>query len=274
MREINACPDLEWKQLSTEELDKTLQEELEKDYPDRDVVMPILRVLEEREKGYPVEENPDVLALLGKLNECETSSKRLNRRGWVAGIAAIAAVVCIIVMAIPRTVGAESIFDVLFRWTSSIFEFVDPDEGKNHPDANDAFVTDHIGLQQLHDMMVEFGITESVVPMWLPESFDLTEIEAKPLLESGYKVNAVFTSDEKVISISYRPTQDIISRFEKEESAVELFEAGDVSHFILENDGNLSVTWTVDGVECLMNANIAKEDVYTIIKSIYRRPLK
>ena len=47
------------------------------------------------------------------------------------------------------------------------------------------------------------------------------------------------------------------------------FEFEDVEHFIVENNDSLSVTWAVDGVECIMNANVPKEDIYTIIKSIY-----
>ncbi len=275
MREIKTCLDQEWKQLPTEELDQILQAELEKDHPNEEVVLPILRILEEREKDYPVEKTPEVLAMLGKLSEHETSSKQSkNRRGWVAGIAAIAAVACIVVMALPRTVGAESIFDVLIRWTSSIFEFVDPDDNENYPDADSGFATDHPGLQQLYDKVTEQGVTDSVVPMWLPEGFELLTLQATPLRDSGHKVYAIFKGNERSISISYRISSDISTKFEKEDSAVELFDYADVSHFILENDGNQSVMWTIDGVECSMNANIAKEDIYTIIKSIYRRPLE
>ena len=119
MREIKTCPDREWKQLPTAELDHILQEELEKKYPNQEVVLPILQILEEREKDYPVEETPEVLAMLGKLSEHEPSTKQSkSKRRWIAGVAAVAAVACIIVMALPRTVGAESIFDVLImkKW--------------------------------------------------------------------------------------------------------------------------------------------------------------
>ena len=275
MREIKTCPDQEWKQLPTEELDQILQAELEKDHPNEEVVLPILQILEEREKDYPVAKTPEVLTLLGKLSEHKTSSKESkNRRGWVAGIAAIAAVACIVVMALPRTVGAESLFDVLFRWTSSVFEFVHPDKNDSYPNEGGVFATDHPGLQQMYDKVTELGVTESVVPMWLPKGFELSKLQVIPVRDNGYKVNAVFKGDEEVISLAYRISRDVSTKFEKEETAVEVFDSGDISHFILENGENLVVTWTIDGVECLVNANIEKEDVYTIIKSIYRRPLQ
>lgn len=274
MREIKPCPDQEWRQLPTAKLDALLQAELEKEYPNEEVVLPILHILEERERDYPAEKTPEVLAILDKFIEHEASSKRSgNRRRWIAGIATAAAAACIIVMALPRTVGAESVFDVLYRWTKSIFEFVDPDSNESHPNAENAFITDNPGLQQLYDKVTELGGTEPVVPMWLPEGFELESLKEAPLRENGYKVDAVIQGDGKSISFSYRISGNITTKFEKKDSAVESYEAGGVSHFILENGENISVTWTVDGAECAMITNVAKEHIYTIITSIYRSEL-
>ena len=274
MREIKTCSDQKWKQLPTEELDQILQAELEKEYPNEEVVLPILRILEEREKDYPVEKTPEVLSLLRKLSERETSSKQSrNRRGWVAGIAAIAAAACIVVMALPRTVGAESIFDVLFRWTSSVFEFFTPEKDADNPPVEYVFETDNTGLQQMYDKVTELGITDPVVPMWLPEGFELLSLKATPLRDDGYKVSVVFKCDEKFVSFGYKISHDITTKYEKEEAAIEVYDYADVHHFVLENGENLSVTWTIDGVDCLFNTNLSKDDVYTIIKSVYRSGL-
>lgn len=275
MREIKTCSLQEWEQLPTEELDQILQAELEKEYPDEEVVLPILRILEERERDYPVEQTPEVLAMIGKLSEHETSSKKSkNRRGWIAGIATLAAVICIVIMALPQTVGAESIFDVLIRWTSSVFEFIDPDESEKYPDTEEVFATDHPGLKQVYDKVTELGVTESVVPMWLPEGFELLSMKTIPLRDGGCKVNVAFRHEGEFVSLGYRISQDITTKFEKDESIIEVFDAGGISHFVLKNGENLSATWTIDGVECSIISNIAKEDIYKIIKSIYRRPLE
>ncbi len=273
MRENKTCPDQGWKQLPTEELDLILQAELEKEHPNEEVVLPVLQILEEREKDYPVEKTPEVFDLLKKLNEHETSSKQTkNRRGWGSWVAAIAAVACIVVMAIPRTVGAESIFGVLFRWTGSIFEFFTPEQDATNPPVEYRFETDNPGLQQLYDKVTEMGVTESVVPMWLPGGFELSEMKEIPMV-GGTKVYGKFGNGDNTVMITYRVTEEISAKFEKENSNFEVFEAGDVSHFIIDNDENLSVTWNVDGVECLIVADVDKEDVYNVIKSIYRRIL-
>ena len=271
MRESKTCPNTGWQRMPTAELDQLLQAELEKEHPDEEVVLPILRELEEREKDIPVENTPEVLEILKKLSKHNTSSKQsIHKRRWLAGIAAAAAVVCIVIMSISPTAQAESLFDRLVRWTSSVFEFTDPDI--SYPDASNDFTTDNPGLQQLYDKVTELGVTELVVPMWLPEGFVLSELQELPIA-GGTKVHGNFKYGDNDISITYRISTDIYPKVEKEETGFEMFEAGEVSHFIVDNKESLSVTWTVNGVDCVINANVSQEDIYSIIISIYRSEL-
>ena len=175
-------------------------------------------------------------------------------------------------MTMAPTARAESLFDILFRWTSSVFEFFTPEQDASNPPVEIVFKTDNPGLQQLYDKVTELGVTELVVPMWLPEGFVLSELRDNPM-PGGRKVHVEFENGKDMILITYRISTDASPKVEKEETGVEVFEAGEVSHFIVDNDGNLSVTWTVDGVECVMNANVSKEDIYSIIISIYRSEL-
>lgn len=274
MRENKTCPYQGWQQMPTQELDQILQAELEKEHPNEEVVLPILHELEEREKNRPVEKSPEVLEILEKLKEYETSSKQsIHKRRWIAGVAAVAAAACIVVMALPRSVGAESFFDVLFRWTSSVFEFFEPDKGESYPNMQGDFVTDHPGLQQLYDKVTEMGVTKQVVPTWLPDGFELTELKMAPA-PNGSKVHGRFENDSDTIFVTYLISTDITTEFEKEDVAVEVYDYADVSHFIIDNGENISVTWIVDGVDCSVATDIPKDDVYKVIKSIYRRSLQ
>ena len=270
MRENKTCRDQGWKQLPTEELDQVLQAELEKEHPNEEVVLPILRELEEREKDYPVETTPEVLTILDQFSKHETASKQSKyRRGWIAGIAAVAAVICIVVMAVPRTAGAESIIDVLFRWTENVFEFFTPGQDANNPPVDIVFSTNNPGLQQLYDKVTEYGVKDPVVPMWLPDGFTLSEIKVS-IAPDGRKVHGRFENGSSALVITYLMSTNITAKVEKEKTGVELLEWGGVGHFVVENNDGLSVTWLVDGVECILNANVEREKIYKIIKSIYR----
>lgn len=273
MREIKTCPNTGWQQMPTEELDQILQAELKKEHPNEEVVLPILHELEEREKDIPVEKTPEVLEILEKLSKHNTSSKQsIHKRRWLAGIAAAAAVVCIVIMTMVPTARAESLFDILVRWTSSVFEFFTPEQDASNPPVEIVFETDNPGLQQLYDKVTKLGVTELVVPMWLPEGFSLSDLKDSPM-PGGTKVFCHFENSNNNISITYRISADITGKVEKEETGIEVFEAGQANHFIMDNTEYFSVTWSVDGVECLLSTNISKEDLYTIIKSIYRSEL-
>lgn len=274
MRENKTCPNQGWQQMPTEELDRILQAELAKEHPSEEVVLPILHELEEREKDQPVEMTPEVLEIIEKLRTYETSSNQSkHRRKWLAGIAAVAAAACIVIMALPRTVGAESLFQVLFRWTNSVFEFFTPDQDASNPPVDVVFETDHSGLQQLYDKVTELGVTEPIVPMWLPEGVVLSELK-EMTIAGGTRITCRCENGNKCIIIAYRISTDITAKFEKEDTSVEVFDYANVSHFILQNDEYTSVTWTVDGVECSLTTDIDEKDVYDIIRSIYGRTLR
>ena len=274
MCEKNTCLKPGWQQLPTEELDRILQAELEKERPDPEVVLPILEEFEEREKDFPVVMTPEELEILERLSKYEASSKQSRqKRRWVAGIAAAAAAVCIVVMAVPQKAGADSFFDVLFRWTSSVFEFFTPEQDEANPPVDAVFETDNPGLLQLYEKVTELGAKDAVVPTWLPDGFELTELQELQMA-GGKKIHSVFETDVDMISLTYRIITDISRKSEKKASSVEIYECAGIDHIILENDEYISVTWTVNGVDCLMNADVSKDEIYTIIKSIYRRSLE
>lgn len=270
MRENETCLREKWALMPTDQLDAVLQAELRKEHPDENVVLPVLRVLKERERNFSADA-AEVTKMADKLSEHKAPEKTCRRRSWIAGIAAVAAVVCILVMAMPRTVGAESVFDVLFRWTKGIFEFVDPDRDDTKPQINDAFITDHPGLQQLHDKVTELGVTENIVPMWFPDGYSLIEVNEKTVRPSGTRVNASFVNQNKYISVTYRISADVDTQFEKEDGIATIFDFADVDHFVLTNDEYTSVMWRVSGVECMLNADLPEEELYNVIRSIYRR---
>lgn len=271
MRERKTCLCNEFAEMSTAQLDEKLQQELQKEEPEAEVVLGILGVLGEREADEPVVITREVSDAWEKYREQTAPPRKTARkRLWLAGVAA-AAVICLMILAIPQRVGAESIFDVFFRWTESIFEFFSPGEDK--PSNMYTFQTDHPGLQQLYDEVTALGVTKPVVPMWVPEEYTLTNLRGFPMPD-GHKVHAVLQWEDHAIILAYRISTDIIaSEHEKEDPTVEIYECAEVQHFVMVNDGNISITWTVDGAECSISTDLEKEEVYKMIKSIYKGEL-
>lgn len=259
-----------WSEMSTAQLDEALQQELQKENPEAEVVLGIMRVLQDREADCPVELTKEVSAAWEEYKEKTVPPKKHTRmRTWLVSAAAAAAVICVVVMAIPQTVGAESILDVFFRWTESVFEFFTPSQDATNPPVEYVFQTDNPGLQQVYDKVTELGITEPIVPMWVPEGYELIELKSTQM-PNGSRVYVTLRLNGSSIMLSYQISDEIIPmRYEKEDSAIEAYEYSDVCHFIMDNDQNISVTWTVAGAECSISTDLKREDVYNIIRSIY-----
>lgn len=262
-----------WTAMSTEALDEKLQQELRKENPEEEVVLGILRILQEREADHPIAIDQTVSDAWDAFKQKISPRKKRNPRPFWVISAVAAAVICIVLMAIPQTVGAESVFDVFFRWTASVFEFFIPGQEKPKPSTEYVFQTDHPGLQQVYDAVTAQGATEPVVPMWIPEGFELKEMKSMKV-PRGDKIRAVLRQGDSSIMLSYWVSAEIVaSQYEKEDILVEFYECAGVYHFIMDNDDSIAVTWTVDGVECSLTTDLERETVYQIIKSIYRRQL-
>lgn len=259
-----------WSEMPTSELDRQLQLELQKEEPEEEVVLGIMRVLQEREENCAVEVTKDIQDAWNRYHEKTVKPKKTTRKCKWFIRAAVVAMFGFVILAIPQTVGAESLLDVFFRWTESVFEFFAPEDEATNPTVEQMFQTEHPGLQQVYDQLSEMGVTEPVVPTWLPEGFELTDLKVIPVLGME-KVYAFFYANDSVITLSYRMSADILpSKYEKGVSGVEVYEPLDVCHLIMDNGENLLVTWSVDGVACSINADIEKEEVYKLIDSIYR----
>ena len=164
-------------QMSTEQLDEMLLHELEKDSVDGSAVALIMEVLEKRDQNAPVEINPQVAAAWEKYQTHAPVQRRpkFSFRSWPVRIAAAVAVVIALALAVPQNAEAEGFWERLSRWTESILEFFTP--GDEMAEQGYVFETDNPGLQQVYDMVTALGITDPVVPMWLPEGFELLQCE-------------------------------------------------------------------------------------------------
>lgn len=258
------------KVLPTHELDALLQKELRKETVDDELVRLILNVLEEREWDYPVEINAEIEAAAERFAQSLDNHKvgtTKKRTHWILKVASILLVVCVLFFAVPQAAKAETFWDLLARWTDSVFEFFVPgDSDDKQPEY--VFETDHSGLQQIYDTVAQMGIAERVVPMWVPEGYAIEElIVFDEPSESSLYVN--MKNGEKVINISIG-IQSVHSPLNhmKDMQNVEVFERSGIKHYIISNNDQVTATWSVKNIECSVVID-CQEDIYRILNSIY-----
>lgn len=256
--------------LPEEQLQEMLQTEVAKEVPDDDLVLLLLNILEERDKEKPLELSPKEQAAWKKYRKSVKCRGRKSARplGRIAVVAAsLVAVFAIAFAAMPQEAQAGSLFDVLARWTDSLFAFFD--SGSDSSLVNYTYQTNNAGLQQLRDTVVEHGGTERAIPMWLPEGSELVSIEVDEVTHMT-NVSALFQYGDKNLVIKVDIYETSVPReFYKNLDNPREWEILGNTHYIVQNREQWSAAWAKENTECFITLE-CREDVLTkILRSIY-----
>lgn len=183
-------------------------------------------------------------------------------------MAAIVLVLGILFFALPGAAQADDIHEVLSWWSDSTFQLFRPGEQPNTHEY--VYQTDHPGLRQVYDAVTELGITDPVVPRWIPEGFELLELNSYPM-DGRIMLSVRLTSEDMRVLITIIKYEDISKtlQYEKDSEHTQMWDLGGTEHYVLSNNSNHTVTWVTNGVECSIITDCPEEDVYKILKSIY-----
>lgn len=256
-------------QIPTKQLDEMLQVELQKEQVDGDAVRVILRVLREREADMPVViDDATEQAWQKYLRDTSVSQKLARKKNWVLRAAAMAAVLCIILFMGPLTANAESFYELLVRWTESLFEYINPFDQWGDEEVYE-FKTDNAGLQEVYEAVVELGITDPVVPMWLPDGFELISCGFDDTSRVK-RIVSVFSDDSNQFVFQVDAYNSGTSHtYHKNDGSGMVQEINGIDHTIIKNEGRWIAIWSVNDTECFMTIECQEDILYKILQSIY-----
>lgn len=259
------------RQLSTEQLDSMLHTELQKEDADPAEVRAILKVLEEREEDTPAQADDDDDIQAWRLYQSwvkEKSDRKVKQRNRILRAACIATVLCALSIAVVHDVEADTIWGRIARWTDSIIAFIDPDD-PSVVEEEYTFRTEHPGLQQVYDSVTTLGVTDPVVPMWLPEGYELDFCQEMNT-SNKTTVAAFFRNGESVINFNVAVYSKVVSnRHQKDETEVKLVEIQGVAHYITRNNSAWVAVWGKEKIECSLSIECQEDEIYRILRSIY-----
>lgn len=256
-------------QLETAKLDAMLQAELEKSAPDPDSVRLIMSVLEGREAAAPVPVTDSEEAAWQQYQKrmAGLRKKPAPVRRWMAGAASVVLVVGMLFAVMPQQAEAETFWEMLQRWSDSLLEMLNPREHMSSLDYS--FETDNPGLQQVYDAVVELGVTEPVVPMWLPEGCELTSLDVvrTPML-AGITARFLHDGSEIVYQADLYDGEPA-HQFYRDGSHYEEYEKNGMNFCVTQNNGSWVAVWTKNNIECSLTLDCQEETLQRILESIY-----
>ena len=256
-------------QLETAELDAMLQAELEKNAPDPNSVRLIMSVLEGREAAAPVPITDSEEAAWQQYQKrmAGLRKKPAPVRRWMAGAASVVLVVGMLFAVMPKQAEAETFWEMLQRWSETVMEYFSQRDSFRDPEY--VFETDNPGIQQVYDAVLELGVTDPVVPMWLPGGCELIELEPKntPMLKGVW---ACFSLDDSqlIYKLDVYHGEPAHQHY-RDDAHYEEYERNGVTHYITQNNGWWVVAWTKDNIECFLTLDCQEETLRRILESIY-----
>ena len=161
-------------------------------------VLSILSLLEQKKIDVEVVDEAALQAACEKYRAgCKQTARRKTRKMFFK-VCATAAVLCILLTAIPRASGESLLSQFFKKITEEVVAFFCPDQTDNQHVPQ--YETTHPGLQKLYDEVSHYGVESPVFPAWIPEEYGLIELTAM-FYPSKTKISACFKSANKELLI-------------------------------------------------------------------------
>ena len=132
------------------------------------------------------------------------------------------------------------------------------------------------GVRRSHTAKVASGVTSRgakpvppVVPMWLPEGYELAElgIEQHP---ASTRVHSRFKNvEDSIVFFVDIYSEDVARMYQKDEDVVDSYECGGIVHQIFKNNDILTAVWSRNRTEVSLSMNCQEDMMHRILKSIY-----
>ena len=195
-----------------------------------------------------------------------------HSRGVLRSVVPVAAAAALMLgtMISAQAMGFD-VFGKIARWTEETFHFSSvrqtPAVVTKYPLAEGEQMT----FETLEDAIDAFGITEPVVPKWIPERFSLAEVAAL-YNANGIEILATYVENgksAKPFTVSYRALTQNMSIVEKDGTAVELYTQSGFAHYLITDVSYEQAIWQNGELECFISGVVSRQEMREIIDSIY-----
>lgn len=287
-------------QLSTRELREILRADIDSpESGDDEAIFYILEVMERREREHPSDTSSDLDRCWNDFQTLyhtpegagralyptedpevpketpQVSSHGRRRVRWVV----LAAVVALLVVSLTVPVaGFANLFEMIGTWTAQQFAVTtdDTEQSGDTGAITGAQVFEQTPGDELRQVLKEYGITEDVVPTWMPEGF---EIQGEVFVQEfsnprNIQFFTLYSDGEDTVTVNIIKHVGTAEGkiYEKTTDNPEVHTTSGIEHHIFQSANGFaawSAVWYNDDLECSINTTLTKPDLEKILDSIY-----
>ena len=196
-------------------------------------------------------------------HEKNRSTPRYKRRRLRHGLVTAAVLIVIIIAALffNTTVIGVSLWQAFLQWGQETFGF----SGKT------SYVQIDDGLTTLREALKDHGITASLAPTWIPDSYEMDDFSVMEFATHiSFTTRFMDGNNELLVQIvSYNDSDKCL--YEKSGEDVLSYKRNGVDHYITKNEDKSTIVWVSDNYECYISGEVTVEEAGNIIDSIYER---
>ena len=131
------------------------------------------------------------------------------------------------------------------------------------------FKTDNPDLQEVYDKITELGVTVPVVPMWVPDGYELVKCIVDSTPTKAY-LAAQFNFGNKQLIYQISVYHDNVTRnYQKDGEGIVQKEIEGITYTIMSNNGISVVLWAEENLEGTLTIDCQEEILFRILESIY-----
>lgn len=187
-----------------------------------------------------------------------TRPKRRLRGVLRAFLIAAALFVILLVGSLTAYAMGYNVWDAMAQWTEDTFSFMAPQKDMTHSEEVDP-----------REVLLEYGITEKILPNWLPDGYQYAGIEISDTpMRKAFYISYINDADKIRMTISLLSDLSMRTYENSEEDAV-VYKTNGISHYITQNFDITNIMWTTGNSECSISGHFSVEEAQNIIDSIY-----
>lgn len=198
----------------------------------------------------------------GQPSRPQEKTHTAKKPGRVLRSCAAAAAVIVLLCGTAYAFG-WNIFQALADWTAETFQFLTGTEPQ---------MSDHGVFENLYQS-VAMETDVPTVPRWAPEGTEEVEQPRTSVRSDKTRIVGKYLIEDREftvrITIYNEIPEDYDTIYQKNDGSAYPYEAGGITHYIVENVDNVSAMWTNGYIEGHIQGNISIEDLQLMIDSIY-----
>lgn len=197
------------------------------------------------------------------------SPEKKHSRRLTFKFAAIAAVMVLLLGSVAAQAFGFSVFGAIARWSAETFQMRSEEIPYATIRTNPLEEGETAYYDTLQDAVDAFGITEPLVPQWIPERFEFAGVTVTNRRD-GIHIYADYEYGDEYFQIQYEEAAYFDYRsLEKEEGYMGVYICGKINHYLMEDKERWKAYWQNGELECRMSGNISEQEIKDIIESIY-----